>query len=84
MPDQPVRVLLVEDDPTDALLVREASELMPALSLAFSPVERLGDALCWPGACCDTVPLDLGLPDSGGIETFAAVPERASGVPIAC
>lgn len=84
MSEQPVRVPLVEDDPTDAVLVREASEHRPALSLAFSHVERLGDALCLRGACCDAVLLDLGLPDSGGMETFAAVCERASGVPIAC
>ena len=75
----PVRVLLVEDDPGDALLVEELlseTDLRVELDLATSVAEavpRLGKADC--------VLLDLALPDSFGLDglraLLAAEPEVA-------
>jgi serine phosphatase RsbU (regulator of sigma subunit) len=60
-------VLLVEDDDGDALLVREGLELA-APELALHRVETLGDALAGlpDGVAC--VLLDLGLPDTVGLD----------------
>jgi serine phosphatase RsbU (regulator of sigma subunit) len=61
-----VRVLLVEDDEGDALLVREwlADTNQP---LTLSHVRTLADALAWPGRI-DCILLDLGLPDAIGLD----------------
>jgi serine phosphatase RsbU (regulator of sigma subunit) len=67
----PVRVLLVEDDPGDALLVQELlseTDLKVELDRAMSVAEalpRLRDADC--------VLLDLALPDSFGLEGLRTV-----------
>jgi PAS domain S-box-containing protein len=82
MPENPVQILLVEDSPSDALLVREA---LRAASLHFrlSQAERLGEGIERLGARrFDLVLLDLGLPDSYGLETLAAVQRQARGVPV--
>ncbi|HEU0298395.1 MAG TPA: hybrid sensor histidine kinase/response regulator [Longimicrobium sp.] len=78
-----VRILLVEDNPGDARLLRET--LRDAESLRFDLVhaarmaealERLGDV---PP---DVVLLDLSLPDAHGLETVATMLKAAPGVPI--
>jgi serine phosphatase RsbU (regulator of sigma subunit) len=69
--ESPVRVLLVEDDPGDALLVQELlseTDLKIDLDRAMSVAEampRLRDADC--------VLLDLALPDSFGLEGLSRV-----------
>ncbi|MBB5915185.1 serine phosphatase RsbU (regulator of sigma subunit) [Nocardia transvalensis] len=76
------RVLLVEDDPGDALLVEElATETVPPLRLTW--VRSMGEAaeqlaLTLP----DCVLLDLNLPDSVGLQALAAVRESAETVPV--
>jgi PAS domain S-box-containing protein len=84
MIDSPVRVLLIEDNPGDARLVKDAlSEpgIGPAVSLAHS--ERLSQGLehldLEP---VDAILLDLTLPDSSGLATFQQVYARARHVPI--
>lgn len=74
----PVRVLLVEDNPGDARLLRET------LPVAFRirHVERLDAAMAaLRGGDTDVVLLDLSLPDSQGLATFrrlhGAFPEMA-------
>jgi MinD-like ATPase involved in chromosome partitioning or flagellar assembly/CheY-like chemotaxis protein len=77
------KVLLIEDNPGDARLMREylaqsdnpyfTVELAPQLSKGLERLERGG---------IDAVLLDLRLPDSDGLETFTAVRGRAPGVPI--
>jgi serine phosphatase RsbU (regulator of sigma subunit) len=76
----PVRVLLVEDNPGDAVLIREMLRERPTARFALTVVDRLRDAreaLADPGF--DVVLLDLSLPDSSGLETFHGL--RGAGPP---
>lgn len=78
-----IRVLVVEDDPSYALLVREHLG-RPAIGSEFALVhaERLADALRLLGEHdIDVILADLGLPDSQGIETFLKLRAEAPGVP---
>ena len=82
MNGDPVRILLIEDNPGDARLIREllreagksAFELECA-DLLSKGLERLA------GGGIDVVLLDLGLPDSQGLETLARCQERAPDLP---
>lgn len=79
MPESPVRLLLVEDNPGDADLVREMLDSTKEAKFELSHAGRLADGLSLiAGRGHDVVLLDLGLPDSSGLETFyglhAAVP----------
>jgi CheY-like chemotaxis protein len=68
-PGAPIRVLLVEDDPGDALLT---SELLHDSGFSFKvePVRQLADALAHLERGVECVLLDLGLPDAGGLEAL--------------
>lgn len=65
----PISVLLVEDDPGDALLARELLE-DSGFHFEVQPVGRLADALPRLASGVDCVLLDLGLPDAGGLEAL--------------
>ena len=75
-------VLLIEDNPGDADLVR--LRLVESKSDVYvNCVPRLSDAL----ACLDAetpalVLLDLNLPDSHGVETFRRIMQKAPNVPV--
>jgi signal transduction histidine kinase len=76
-------VLLIEDNPGDARLIREI--LAEARSALFQVewVGRLGDGLArLASSGVGVVLLDLSLPDSQGLETFRRVRAQAPGVPI--
>jgi PAS domain S-box-containing protein len=78
-----IRVLLVEDNPTDQLLVED--ELAHAGGRAFSVthVEQLKDAMRELVAQrFDVVLLDLSLPDSHGFETFVRLHDVSPEIPI--
>lgn len=65
----PTNVLLVEDSPTDVLLAQEIVGGYPQLRLRH--VERLQDAIrLMAETRIDVVLLDLGLPDSQGLDTL--------------
>jgi serine phosphatase RsbU (regulator of sigma subunit) len=68
----PTRILLVEDDPGDALLTRE---LLAGSGSPFvvEPAVRLDDALARLARGVDCVLLDLGLPDAGGLEALEQI-----------
>jgi two-component system cell cycle sensor histidine kinase/response regulator CckA len=67
---QPIRVLLVEDNPGDARLILEMLREVSA-QFDLQQVEHLEQALERLGkATVDVVLLDLGLPDSQGLATF--------------
>ena len=66
-----LEVLVVEDNPGDALLIRETIAEARSASFAVTQVERLSDALdLLQNRNFDAVLLDLSLPDSCGMETL--------------
>ena len=66
-----LRVLQIEDNPLDAELVQEMLKASIETSWTFSTVQRLTDALSFfADNTVDIVLLDLGLPDSSGIDTL--------------
>ncbi len=83
MPDTSLQILLIEDNPGDALLVQEmlsdADSEVFELRRANSLLGGL-DALAERGA--DVVLLDLNLPDSHGLETFSSLRKHAPDVPV--
>src|ERR1700681_316113 len=82
MEHEPAHILLIEDNPGDADLVR--LRLVESKSdVQVNCVPRLADAL----ACLDAetptlVLLDLNLPDSHGAETFRRIMQKAPNVPV--
>ena len=78
-----MRVLVVEDNPGDVELLRAmASEARPA-ALEFECVERLRDAIDYlRKKPVDLVLLDLGLPDSQGLDTYSAIKTAAPDLPV--
>ena len=72
--EREVSVLLIEDDPGDAELIREVASEGNGLRLIIEHVTRLSAAIERLGkAKFDLVLSDLGLPDSNGIETFIKI-----------
>lgn len=82
MSNQPTSVLLIEDNPGDADLVR--LRLVESKSpVTVNCVERLSEALALMNSERPTVVLlDLNLPDSHGADTFRALLDKAPEVPI--
>ncbi|MBP0593399.1 PAS domain-containing protein [Paraburkholderia sp. LEh10] len=78
-----VRVLLVEDSPTDALLIKEALSDVLDFQHRLFHASLLSDALkSIRSTQFDIVLLDLGLPDAQGIETFRALQQHAAELPV--
>ena len=80
-----VRVLLIEDNPTDALLMREACTDVRGMTFDLVSVETLAAAqraLRGGGGGFDICLLDLGLPDSQGLETFERLRLESDDIPI--
>jgi sigma-B regulation protein RsbU (phosphoserine phosphatase) len=83
MEEERVRILLVEDDPDDVYIIRNLLcdrwhgpfELVN-VELLSAAIERCQEEKF------DVMLLDLGLPDSQGLETFFAIYAHASDVPI--
>ena len=74
-------MLLVEDDDGDALLVRdELAETLPGCEVVR--LRTLADALAQPPEGIDCVVLDLGLPDTTGVQTVARLRARLGGAPL--
>ncbi len=83
MTERIIQVLLVEDSPTDARIVRDELSQATSASFVVTQVERLSEALQQLKARpFDLVLLDLGLPDSSGLETFARLQAANAAVPI--
>lgn len=75
-----MRVLLVEDNEDDALLIREE---LSETNIEIEHAERLSTALCrLIGGGFDAVLLDLSLPDAQGLDTIDRVLSETPGVPI--
>ena len=83
MSSEPIKVLLVEDNLGDARLLYEGlAEALPE-QFQMTHARRLSEALeyLWEETC-DVVLLDLGLPDSHGLDTLVVTRAQAPGVPI--
>jgi diguanylate cyclase (GGDEF)-like protein len=81
MNQKPIRVLLIEDNPGDERLVREALRDSPGILVVSadrleSGMERLA------AEKVDGVLLDLSLPDSQGLDSVLKVRQREAEVPI--
>ncbi|MCS6800981.1 MAG: response regulator [Chloroflexota bacterium] len=85
MEPEPVTLLLIEDDPADARLLAEIlRDVGPSLIEPHLLVEqtlRAGRERI-SGGGVDVVLLDLTLPDSTGLDTFHALAQTASQLPI--
>ncbi|GGO36895.1 hypothetical protein GCM10008949_41460 [Deinococcus humi] len=80
--DGVTRVLLVEDHPMDALLLREELVLL-GVDWRIEEVPTFTDAMTsWPGGAFEVLVLDLSLPDGQGLELLGRALELASGVPV--
>lgn len=80
---QLIQVLLIEDNPSDVLLLRSALEEDQLSAFTLTHVERLSDGLKQlDGKSFDIILADLGLPDSSGLETFKRLREQAPDLPI--
>lgn len=78
-----VRVLLVEDSPTDVLLFRDAAAGSTQYSFEITVAARLAEALdLLETGTFDVVLTDLGLPDSQGLEALRLLRSRSGDVPI--
>lgn len=77
-----MRLLLIEDDPNDVLLLREALAAT-SWSGSLEVRENLTDGIAYLAAAgVDLVLLDLGLPDSRGLESVERLQERFAEVPV--
>lgn len=79
----PIRVLLVEDNATDALLVRDELAHAPGVVCIVTHIQRLAEATARVAEqTFDIVLLDLTLPDSDGLATYSELQAAAPGLPI--
>ncbi len=82
--DEPsVRVLLVEDNPTDAKLVREFLKESQTVRFLVTKAKRMSEALeCLKSAVFDVILLDLTLPDCSGVKTYELIAKPARRTPV--
>jgi DNA-binding NarL/FixJ family response regulator len=74
--------LIVEDNPTDVLLLQEALSQVPGVEFTLHQASRLAEALDrLENEHFDVALVDLGLPDSTGLETLRVLHQRAPDVP---
>ncbi|MFP3975951.1 MAG: ATP-binding protein [Dehalococcoidia bacterium] len=81
--DESITVLLVEDNPGDARLIREVLAEGATASYNVEHADRLSTALQLLDQLeVDVLLLDLGLPDSQGLATLGEIQDRAPQVPV--
>ena len=83
MNDEPIRVLLIEDNADDAVLIKRLLSGAMKVPYEIEHAELLaqGVELLKHGGF-DVVLVDLGLPDGGGLRTFERAHAQAPGVPV--
>ncbi|MEN6643294.1 MAG: ATP-binding protein [Armatimonadia bacterium] len=83
MGNDTIRVLLVEDDPDDVLLLREMLDEASSVRFALTHVALLEQGISTAASQQFNVSLlDLSLPDSRGLETFTRFHERLPEMPV--
>jgi two-component system, cell cycle sensor histidine kinase and response regulator CckA len=81
--NHPIKILLVEDNPGDVLLLQETLSEITFVELNLVNVERIKQALkLLQTENFDVILLDLVLPDSNGLDTFIQIHEQAPLIPI--
>lgn len=80
---EPIKVLIIEDDYVDAALLGDVLSEAKEVCINLEHTPRLSTAIeLANNNPYDAVLLDLGLPDSNGIETFTRVRNHMPGIPI--
>ena len=83
MDDSPLQVLLIEDNPTDVLLLQEALAHVTSMAFAVTTVARLNEGLTrLRERPFHVVLLDLSLPDSQGLDTCITMTHQVRAIPI--
>lgn len=83
MSNKPIKILLIEDNPGDTRLIREALKEAGARDFNVECVDRLSIGLKrLSGEDFDVVLLDPGLPDSQGLDTLERVVAQNPVVPV--
>lgn len=78
-----IKVLLVEDNPVDALMVRAALERCANATFTVDSTDRLDAAITkYSSTPADVLLLDLCLPDAQGLETFVRARAALPHLPI--
>lgn len=78
-----MKVLLIEDSVTDAVFITSHLGRVPEMSIEVSHAWRLQDGMEALGReCWDAVLLDLGLPDSNGLDTLREIKAAGGSVPV--
>ncbi|OGW91405.1 MAG: hypothetical protein A3D28_00375 [Omnitrophica bacterium RIFCSPHIGHO2_02_FULL_63_14] len=85
MDDKPLKILLIEDNPEDIVLIREIlaqdESLTPRFHFEYAHRLDAGLEMIRKGGI-DCVVLDLSLPDSRGLETLTRLQAQSSDVPV--
>ena len=82
MPEKPIKILLVEDNPGDARLIKETLSEAASGQFELACTERLDLALAHVAQHeIDVILLDLALPDSSGLETYERMHAQAPTIP---
>jgi DNA-binding NarL/FixJ family response regulator len=83
MPPTPLKILLIEDSPTDALLLRQLLLQVSEFPFEMEHVIDLETAVKNMSVnSYDAIISDLGLPDSFGIKTYHRIREHAPLTPV--
>jgi len=79
----PIRILLIEDNPDDALLTRALLGREKPFESTLTHASRLAEGLALLGQqSFDVVMTDLGLPDSQGLPAFTELHKKSPNLPI--
>jgi len=78
-----MKVLLIEDNPGDILLIQEFLKEVTTTVVELIPTQHLNEALNYlVNQSFDVILLDLSLPDSQGLDTFVKTHNQAKSIPI--
>lgn len=83
MEDEIIKVLLIEDNPDDAELLKRKLAKSSNGHFTITPVTRLQDGLEYlDGNETDLILSDLGLPDSHGLDTVTSILSQTQHIPL--